>query len=152
MDVDRTAVEMVVEWLPGDAQRYEWFEATAGIGPVASSKEPPPFPYGCIPGALSPGDGELLDVFLLDGGSPHPGEVVPVRLVGVLIRSDGDHKLLAVDARRPAPRTLAEVDETALTSIWHWMRRHVRLHAAGHEVAYQVLSDARRAWLVMKGD
>lgn len=139
-------VEIVIEWSPGAPDRFEWFEATDSIGQVSASKSPPPEPYGCVPGALSPGDGELLDVFLLDRGPRTPGQRVRARLIGVLIRSDGDHKLLAVDPATSQTLDIAELPAERIEAIWNWMRRHVRLSTGGPEQARAVLTDARRAW------
>src|SRR5206468_3750983 len=83
-------VEIVVEWPARTAERHEWIEASGELIHVATDKFPPPEHYGCVPGAISPGDDELLDVLLLDEGPRGPGERVQARLIGVLRRSDGD--------------------------------------------------------------
>lgn len=148
--LEDSQVEIVIEWPARTPDRYEWFAATGSIGLVHASKSPPPEHYGCVPSALSPGDGELLDVFLLDAGARSPGDRLRARLIGVLIRSDGDHKLLAVDPTTSGTSHVAEVPAERIEAIWAWMRRHVRLTAAGPDQARVVCEDARRAWHLVK--
>ncbi len=148
------AVEIVVEWPALTPQRYEWDECTDRVVPVErEDKLRPPEHYGCVPRAVSAADGELLDVLLLRTDRPYrPGEHVVARLIGVLRRSDGDHKLVVVDPRRSALTDIAQVEEERRAAMWRWFRRrHVLLRWDGPEAARAVLEDARRVWLLRAG-
>ncbi len=146
--------EMIVEWVAGDDVRHEWDERTGVLRRLhRQDKSAPPEHYGCIPGALAPADGELLDVLLLRDVPRRPGERVAVRLIGVLRRSDGDSKLVAID---PAQGDLGDVhalDVARREAMWRWFsRQHVLLGWAGPEVAQTLLDDARRCWLLARGE
>jgi inorganic pyrophosphatase len=136
-----------VEWPAHTPERYEWIEGTGELVHVSTDKYPPPEHYGCVPGAISPGDNELLDVLLLDDGPRRPSERLQARLIGVLRRSDGDHKLITVDAARSGLTDLSQIAPERLATIWAWFhRRHVLLGWSGAENARTVLDDARRVW------
>jgi inorganic pyrophosphatase len=144
-------VEIVIEWVVGDPQRYEWDEAADTLRPADDERVPPEH-YGCVPGALNPADGELLDVLLLRDIERRPGERVDVRLIGMLRRADGDHKLLAVDRRYHQLTDVSEVDPTRLQAIWGWFRRqHVLLGWEGPAEAYATLANARHYWMECRG-
>lgn len=154
MTDDVGLVDVIVEWLAGDDLRYEWHEATGLTRALErQEKSAPPEHYGCVPGALSPADGELLDVLMLrDGTERRPGELVPVRLIGVLRRSDGDHKLVVVDPRHSSLRHIDALDEDRRRAMWRWFpRQHVLLRWEGPEAAADVLEDARQAWRLVHG-
>lgn len=139
-------IAIVVEWPAGDTQRYEWDEAADELKPVATHGVPPVH-YGCVPGAISAADGELLDVLLLPDVQRTAGDRVRARLVGVLRRSDGDNKLLVVDPRYLPYTTVEDVPAEQINAIWAWMpRQHVLLGWSGPDVARLILEDARRVW------
>ncbi len=137
-------VEVLVEWIAGDPHRYEWDDAAGVLRPSEHGRVPPEH-YGCVPRTRS-ADGEALDVLLLqDGATRRPGDRVRARLVGVLRREDGDHKLLAVDPARLAVADVAEIDAERLGRMWRWFRRqHVLIGWFGPAEAYSVLAEARR--------
>ena len=56
-------------------------------------------PYGWLKGSGTPPD-EHLDVFLLSQESYALGDEVPVKIVGVFKRNDGDHKLISISPER----------------------------------------------------
>ena len=56
-------------------------------------------PYGWLKGSGTPPD-EHLDVFLLSQESYALGDEVPVKIVGVFKRNDGDHKLISISLER----------------------------------------------------
>ena len=149
-------VEVVVEWLQDSFDRTEWDEVARRAVPVDSGdKSAPPEHYGCIPGALCPGDSELLDVLLLgSGGRAYAaGDLLPARVLGVLRRSDGDHKLIAVDPRDSQARALDDIGTKRLTVIWDWFtRQHVLLDWAGPEEAHAILEYCRRLWALEHGE
>ena len=94
-------VDVVIEQLPGDTERWEW-SPDAGL---VRQRACPAFPaaYGCVDGIMNPADNELLDVFIAGDGPWQRGERVTVRIVDMLEGTDGDHKLLAAPIDRPRP-------------------------------------------------
>lgn len=52
-------------------------------------------PYGWVKESGTP-PSPHWDVFLIDEGDYELGEEIPVKIIGVFIRNDGDHKLMAV--------------------------------------------------------
>jgi inorganic pyrophosphatase len=154
MTADLSSVEVVIEWVAGDAQRYEWDEPTDALRPVVDDRgASPPEHYGCVPRALCPGDNELLDVLLLRDEQPRrPGDRVPARIVGVLRRGDGDHKLVAVDPNRSPVTDITQIEIARLTAMWRWFhRRHLLLGWFGPAEAAAVLDEARQAWQAAHG-
>jgi 8-oxo-dGTP diphosphatase len=101
-------VYAVIENPRGSTGRIRYQAATATFAP-----EPRPFPwplpvhYGWIPGTLCEADEAELDVLLPDPGHTVPGAVLVGRPIGVLYRSDGDHKIVALraDAGTAYPET-----------------------------------------------
>jgi inorganic pyrophosphatase len=111
---------IVIEQRAGEAGRWEWVAADDA---VVFRHDLPPMPthYGCSVDLVSPGDGELLDVMLLDDRDRARNEKLAVRVVDVLERSDDDHKLLAlpIDAEPCAIATVRRLDE-ARARIWRF--------------------------------
>ncbi|MCL2217285.1 MAG: inorganic diphosphatase [Defluviitaleaceae bacterium] len=56
-------------------------------------------PYGWLKGFGTP-PGEHLDVFLLSQKKCSLGDELPIKIVGVFKRSDGDHKLIGILSER----------------------------------------------------
>jgi deoxyribonuclease V len=88
-------LEMVIEQRAGEPGRWEW---EADRDAVVYRHDLPPMltHYGCSTSLISPGDGEWLDIMLVDDRERARGERLDVRVIDVLERSDGDHKLLAL--------------------------------------------------------
>lgn len=88
-------LDIVIEQRAGEHGRWEWI---ADDGVVVFRHDLPPMPshYGCSVDLINDADEELLDVMLVDDRSYDRGEKLAVRVVDVLQRTDGDHKLLAV--------------------------------------------------------
>jgi deoxyribonuclease V len=93
-------LDMIVEQRAGERGRWEWDEDEQRVV-YRHDLEPMLTHYGCAPGIVCPGDDELLDIMLVDPRPRERGERLAVRVIDVLERSDGDHKLLAVPADRP---------------------------------------------------
>lgn len=53
------------------------------------------YPYGWLKGSGTP-PGEHLDIFLMSQEDYSLGDELPVKIVGVFIRKDGDHKLVGI--------------------------------------------------------
>lgn len=138
-------VDVLVEWVAGDPQRYEWDDVAEVLRLVEDGRVPPEH-YGCVPHTRS-ADGEPLDVLLLqDGAARRPGDRVQARVVGVLRRQDEDHKLVAVDPSHSPVTDVMEIEAERLERMWRWFRRqHVLLGWFGPEEAWTVLAEARRA-------
>ena len=77
------------------------------------------YPYGWIK-ELGTSLGHHLDVILLSLKAYKLGEVVPVKIVGCFLRSDGDHKLIAVLPERPETdfSELSEDEKTDLSRLY----------------------------------
>ena len=117
-------VYAVIENPLGSTVRIRYDPATGQYRPEPRAFPwPLPVHYGWIPGTLCPADGAELDVLVPDPAPTAPGAVLVGRPVGVMYRSDGDHKLLALraDAGTAYPETtevaqLPEVQEA--TARW----------------------------------
>ncbi len=96
-------IEMIVEQRAGERGRWEWV-SDAGRTAFRHDLDPMPVHYGCSPDIVCPGDDELLDIMLVDARGHEREERLAVRVVDVLEKADGDHKLLAVPADRPEER------------------------------------------------
>jgi deoxyribonuclease V len=110
-------LDMIVEQRAGEEGRWEWVEDEQQVV-FRHGLDPMPSHYGCCEDLINPADGELLDVMLVDPSSRARAERLPVRVIDVLERSDGDHKLLAVplDARPPL--------DGVRDRIWAWYLAH----------------------------
>ena len=110
----------VIEQRAGERGRWEW---VAADDTVVFCNDLPPMPthYGCSIDIMNPADEQLLDVMLVDEADRARNEKLPVRVVDVLERSDGNHKLLAlpVDAEPHAASTQRRLDE-ARQKIWRF--------------------------------
>ncbi|MDA1354396.1 MAG: inorganic diphosphatase [bacterium] len=107
---DAGQLQMVVEIPAGSRAKFELNKQSGRLEQDIKDGKPRfieylPYPahYGFIPGTLldkaNGGDGDPLDVVLLDG-DVRRGDVVPIRIIGVLYLVDGgenDHKLIAVN-------------------------------------------------------
>jgi inorganic pyrophosphatase len=99
-------VNAVVEIQKGSRNKYEFNEETGVIvlDRILDSAMHYLTDYGFIPETLS-GDGDHLDVLVLDEKSLVPGSVVRVRPVGVLKMIDSgkkDYKIIGVEADSPS--------------------------------------------------
>ncbi len=102
--------------------------------------EPLPMEYGYIPGTINPADGQPVDAMVIGWGPTFPGCRYQVRAIGVLLRADGDHKVLAVPhtAEYISPlRDVSEVDPDLLQRLEAWFAPHFALLG---------WRDARWAW------
>jgi deoxyribonuclease V len=131
-------VEMIVEQRAGEEGRWEWVEDEQDVL-FKHQLDPMPTHYGCVDGLVNPADGELLDVMLVDPAQRGRGERLPVRVVDVLERTDGDDKLLAVpldsDGRLDGVRE----------RIWAWYVAHEKpvTRWGGEDAALALLRSLR---------
>lgn len=110
-------LEIVVEQRAGESGRWEWVADDDEVV-FRHDLDPMPTHYGCSTELINPADGEYLDAMVVDACTYARGERVDVRVVDVLERHDGDHKLLAVPLDRPA------IHEGVRERIWAWYVAH----------------------------
>jgi inorganic pyrophosphatase len=101
----RCAVRVVVEQPAGEPNRLQ-FDPTTGVFERTfhrSLLHARGFTgaYGWVVGFGTP-PGRHLDALLVTSRRPAAGSVVPAYVCGVLLRGDGDHKLVTVDAQETA--------------------------------------------------
>lgn len=138
-DDARRTFDAVVEQRAGEPGRWEW-EPDRDQVVFRHDLEPMPVDYGCSVDLINPADDELLDVFIIGHGRQR-GERVTVCAYDVLLRADGDHKLLAVPVG-VAPPPL----DGARDAIWAWSRLlNKPLLRWGGEGAAMALIDSCRA-------
>ncbi len=142
----------IVEQAAGAAEREHWDEAAhrfVKTGLVMSV--PFPVPYGWIPQTRNPGDGAALDVLLLTQAQARQGDAFITRPVGVLLRRDLDHKVLAVDvqdAHFGQIRDYTQAPEHLLAQIADWFRPYFILDGWGDAAsARQMIEQAHAAFL-----
>jgi deoxyribonuclease V len=134
-------IEIVVEQQAGEHGRWEWVAADREVV-FRHDLDPMPTHYGCSVDLMNPADGELLDVMLLDDGERDRAEHLQARVIDVLERGDGDHKLLAVPADgQPRPRDL----DAARERIWRWYIAHEKplIRWGGEDAAVALIAACR---------
>ncbi len=143
---------IVIEQHAGEPGRWEWIAAADA---VVFRHELPPMPthYGCSIDLISAGDGELLDVMLLDDHERVRNEKLSVRVVDVLERADGDHKLLALplDAEPYSRQTQRRLQE-AREAIWAFYTELERpiTRWGGEDAALEIIRVCRAAAAVVR--
>ncbi|MEI6042801.1 MAG: inorganic diphosphatase [Chloroflexota bacterium] len=124
-------VYAIVEQEEGSTERTVWDEAKREFVKTGLvMKKPLPAPYGWIPQTFCEGDGDALDVLILTETKIPQGHYLATRPVGVLLRRDQDHKVLAVDlqdTRFGAIQNYTEVPPELLTFIEDWFRPYFEL-------------------------
>lgn len=113
-------IEIVIEQRAGEPGRWEWVAADREV--VFRHGDTPPMPahYGCSTTVMNPADNELLDVMLIAAHQPPArGQRMQARVIDVLERIDGDHKLLAVPIDTPLPLAAKQL-EAERERIWRW--------------------------------
>jgi deoxyribonuclease V len=133
-------LEILIEQRAGEAGRWEWDPADNDIrykhdlpGMVTH--------YGCSVDIVNPADGDMLDVMLADERARDRGERLRARVIDVLERSDGDHKVLAMPLVG-AP-SLTGVRER----IWEWYVSQGKpvTRWAGEDAAIALIAACRAA-------
>lgn len=132
-------LEMIVEQRAGERGRWEWVAEEERIV-YRHDLDPMPAHYGCAEGIICAGDGELLDIMLVDARIPERGDRLQVRVVDVLEKADGDHKLLAIPADHPE-----EPLDGIRERIFAWYRTQAKpvTDWKGEEGARKVIEDSR---------
>ncbi len=145
-------VYAIIEQATGDTERTVWDEAKRTFVKTGLILDMPlPVPYGWIPQTRNPGDGDALDVLLLTQRSVAQGDYLIARPVGVLLRRDEDHKVLAVDvqdARFGQLRDYLQLPQRTLTRIEDWFRPYFILDGWGDAAtARQMIAQAHATFL-----
>lgn len=151
-------VYAVIENPRGSTVRINYDSAAAAF---RSTERPFPRPlpihYGWIPGTLCAADDAELDVMVPDPGHTAPGAVLVGRPVGVMYRSDGDHKILAL--RADAGTAYPDVVEAAQLpelqdDLVRWLgafRPDVAATGWGDAAAArQLILDCQAAWVASR--
>ncbi len=123
----RMQVEVVIEDPRGATLRHHLDERTGEwrARPHPRARSPWPANYGFIPGTHNPADGDALDALVLASAPLPTGSRALVRVVGLLLRHDGDHKVLAVVVDDPAYAgvdDLHQVPRADLERIERWFQ------------------------------
>jgi inorganic pyrophosphatase len=134
-------LEIVIEQRAGEAGRWEWVAEDETVV-FRHDLVPMVTHYGCSVDLLNEADGELLDVMLVDNRQRERAERTSARVVDVLERSDGDHKLLAVPADEPEQR-LDGVRERI--SRWYVALGKPVTRWAGEAAALALIASSRSA-------
>jgi inorganic pyrophosphatase len=118
-------IDAVIEDPRGSVVRHHWdsIERRWIARPHHASSSPWPASYGYIPDTVNDADGDALDVLVLSERTLSTGEVVRVRPVGLLMRPDGDDKVLAVlidDPRFGRIERLRDIPEREVQAIEAW--------------------------------
>ncbi len=132
-------LEVVIENPLGSRVRMRFDPEQGWVGIGLPFPRPLPAEYGYLPHTCNPADGEPVDVIVLGYGPTFPGCHYFVRPIGLFLRSDGDHKVLAVphtpDVISPL-QEIAEVEPGLACQIEEWIRlagevvgRHDARHA-----------------------
>ncbi len=118
-------IDVLIEDPKGSTERHvrdrstgEWRTYT-----FPHTSQPWPASYGFVRDTLNPIDGDELDVLLLSTSSLETGAAIRARAVGMILRPDGDHKILAVECDESAfrhVRTLADVPPGEIRAIETW--------------------------------
>lgn len=142
----------IVEQEVGEIERTKW-DVTRGefVRTGLIMRELLPAPYGWIPQTLCEADDAALDVIILTEAKLPQGHYLPVRPVGILLRRDQDHKILAVDiadARYGNVKDYSELPGELLTLIEDWFRPYFELDGwADAPSARQMIEVAHTAFL-----
>lgn len=122
--------DIVVENALGSTVRTLFEPGRGWVEPGLVFQTPLPAEYGFIPETRNPADGDPADVLVIGCGPTFPGCRYQVRPVGILLRADGDHKVLAVphtDEYLSPVQDVAEVAPELLQRIEEWFRPYFEL-------------------------
>ncbi len=137
-------VYAIVEQEAGSRERIHWdAEKLEFILTGLILERPLPAPYGWLPQTFSQGDEAPLDVLILTRAKLSMGSYLIVRPVGVLLRMDQDHKVLAVDpedALVGRVHDYVQLQEGVVEEIEAWFKPHFELEGWGDaQVARQMI-------------
>jgi inorganic pyrophosphatase len=129
-NVLRPVVEAVIEISLKSDIKYEMDKQTGflRVDRFLSTSMVYPANYGFIPNTLG-GDGDPLDVLILNTPALQPGSAISIRLIGMLAMEDEsgqDEKLLAVPVctKEIQPQHYKDVPELLLLKIRHFFEHY----------------------------
>jgi len=146
---------VVVENPKGTVDRITYDAALGDFAPTGEVFSAPlPIHYGFIPCTISDGDGKELDVVVVGEGETSVGSVISVRPIGTLLRTDLDHKVLALRVDLPSEYTgVTEVEQRPdLREMIEGLFR-TRATLAGWASAQgtrRLILDCQRAWVELQ--
>ncbi|MCM8748736.1 inorganic diphosphatase [Thermomicrobiaceae bacterium CFH 74404] len=144
-------LEAVIEDPAGSTVRHARDQATGTWTTYRHphARRPWPAAYGHLPGTYNPIDDDALDVIVLSSMPLRTGQRVRVRPIGVFVRPDGDHKVLAVrcnDPRYGGVVDLLQAPAEDLRAIEEWFADwDIVLGWESAEVAWQLIRSATGA-------
>jgi inorganic pyrophosphatase len=113
------------------------------------ARRPWPAAYGYLLGTYNASDGDALDVLVLSSQPLTTGQWVQVRPIGLFLRPDGDHKVLAVHCGDPHYGTvqdLTQVPPADLRAIEDWFAAwDTVLGWAAAEAAWTLIASAKES-------
>jgi inorganic pyrophosphatase len=120
-------LEVVIENPLGSRVRTVFVPEQGWVEVGPAFEVPLPAEYGYLPGTRNPADGDPADVLVVGYGPTFPGCHYNVRAIGLLLRADGDHKVLAVPHTPEyiSPlRDVTEVSPEVLVEIEVWFKSY----------------------------
>lgn len=136
---DSSVFDVVIENPLHSTVRTVYEEGRGWVETGLVFQVPLPAEYGFIPGTCNAADGDPADVLVIGSEPTWTGCRYRARAIGLLLRADGDHKVLAVPhtAAYISPlHDVAEVAPEVLRRIEDWFRPYFELRG---------WDDARRA-------
>lgn len=85
-----------------------------------------PVAYGFIKDTFNPGEGDEVDVLVFSEKALQTKDEVTIEIFGMLVREDGDHKVLAAD-RTTHIRSVSEIPEELWDLITHYFSTKYRI-------------------------
>ena len=140
-------LDVIIEQRRGEPGRWEYDPEEDRVA-YRFELAPMPEHYGCSTTIVNLADGELLDVIVVDDREREQGERLRVRIVDMLERGDGDHKLLALPVDvPPCARTTARRLDRARHASWQWYVDAGKpvVRWAGEEAALATIAACRSA-------
>jgi inorganic pyrophosphatase len=118
-------IDVIIEDPEGSTVRNYWdkVEERWVVKPHPHSDNPWPANYGNIPGTFNSADNNELDVLVLSTSPLATGSEVRVRAVGLLMRPDGDDKVIGIlvdDPEYGQIQRFNEVPAREIEAIEQW--------------------------------
>lgn len=99
-----------------------------------------PVHYGYIPDTLNEQEGDEIDVLVLSEDATVVGQEIEVRPIALILRDDGDDKVVAVDMTKKSIRQWDDISESERTLIEKFFsHRHKIRSIEGAELAVRYI-------------
>jgi inorganic pyrophosphatase len=157
----------VIEIPYGSNVKYELDEnGRIHVDRILSTSMVYPGNYGYIDNTLA-GDGDPLDILIINHTPFYPGSIVDCRVIGVLETSDekgGDEKIIAlpsakIDAKYNKTSDIDDITPEKRAMIWHFFENYKKLETGkyvnvlgfkGRDEAIKVIEKSRETFLYKK--